>query len=257
MSSELSNSDELNAIQINDHLILTARRRVGQPGQILYFQQRSSSAGMPEFALLRENVEDLPIAPGAPPSGTFAFMETRVATPVPMVRVFGKDGHRDMPVQQFSEGIPAAGMKLSLPVINSTASVDDAIRAMRNRDTRAVVVSYSPTNYQLLMNHQIARAHLQHLTLADIRPQGHTVSSWSDAIPEPRTRLFSMVQPLNQPTADIASLYESVGGVVANASKICLCSSNIRSHTVWDQAPSLDGTPCRKPTQGHGTLKCF
>jgi hypothetical protein len=93
--------------------------------------------------------------------------------------------------------------------------------------------------------------------MEDIYDQGHAVTSWRDAIPPTRDRLFSMVRPGDQRHIAVTSLFESIANGVTQGAKICRCTSNLKGHTVMDQNPSLDGTPCVKPTSGHGTYECF
>jgi hypothetical protein len=66
-----------------------------------------------------------------------------------------------------------------------------------------------------------------------------------------------MERPADKPLLRVTSLFESVGGSVAGAAKVCLCSSQNKAHTVFDTTPTLDQTPCPKAPKGHGTMNCF
>jgi hypothetical protein len=149
-------------------------------------------------------------------------------------------------------------MDLRLPVNGSHTSIDDAIDAMRSHDSRAVVVALSPCQSLCIdeLPHRPRRP-CKICLWTTSRIKATPLSDWSGTIPAARTRLFSMAPVINQPIAHAQSLFETIGGVVASASKICLCSCKNASHTVFDRKPSLDGAACTKPLPGHATLRCF
>lgn len=126
---------------------------------------------------------------------------------------------------------------------------------MKSSDHRAIVVEYSYGENDLFMNYQIARAFTDRLTFPAIQKVGHPVLQWSGS--GPRMGLFSMNKTSVGAIAKITSAFESVGGGVADANKVCLCSSNKPQHTVLDQVPTLDTKPCKNMPAGHGTYRCF
>jgi hypothetical protein len=105
MSTELSNYDFLEAFQIGDRLFLTARRNVGRRRQILYLKQSFGTTDMPGITLLRENIS---VAPGSPPGGTFAFWEAAAPEPVPHVRIFAEN--RQAIVPRYSAPVRCRGV---------------------------------------------------------------------------------------------------------------------------------------------------
>jgi hypothetical protein len=252
MPMDLSDANVYEAIQIGDQLILTARRFSGEPGDILFFQERSSSDGPPEFALLKDRIS---VTPNAPPSGMYAFKGALAKEPVPYVRIFGKRGSQEIQVQH--KQAEDTGTTFQLPVIDLFSSLDEAVSAMRENDARAIVTRSSGNDFRLFTNYDIARAYENNSSLEDIRDRGHVVSVWREAIPPTRTRLFSMVRPQNQRVMAVTSLFETIGNGVAHGAKICRCTSNAKNHTVMDENPSLDGRPCVRPIAGHGTYQCF
>jgi hypothetical protein len=131
------------------------------------------------------------------------------------------------------------------------------VRAMKENDARAIVVRAPRNDFRLISNYDVARAYENDLTIEDIYEEGHPVTSWPDAIPQYRDRLFSMVRPGDERHINVTSLFEGIANGVTQGAKICRCTSNLKGHTVMDQNPSLDGTPCVKPTNGHGTYECF
>jgi hypothetical protein len=253
MPMALSDASVYEAIQIDDQLVLTATRQSGEPGDILFFQQRPSSEGPPEFALLKDQIS---VTPQAPPSGLYAFKGIMAKGQVSHVRIYEKGGtYRDIPVKQRQA--EETGTTFTLPVIDISSSLDEAVAAMRESDARAIVTRSPGNHFQLFTNFDIARAYENDLTLKDINDRGHVVTAWPETIPAMRTRLFSMVRPRNQRLIAVTSLFETIGNGVAHGSKICRCSSNAKNHTVMDGNPSLDGTPCVRPLPGHGIYQCF
>lgn len=254
MPMDLSDASDFEAIQIDDQLILTAKRNSGEPGDILFFEERPSRAEEPEFSLLLDRI---PVAPHAPPSGMYAFKGAITRREVPYVRIFGKEGSQEIRVQQRPGGVGQTGLTFSLPLLDRSLSLTDAVNAMKENNARAIVAGASADDFRLLMNYDVARAFENKSTLEDIQSRGHIVSVWPEEIPVVRTRLFSMVRPRNQRVMAITSLFETIGNGVANAARICRCTSMERNHTVFDLTPSLDGTPCVRPIAGHGTYQCF
>jgi hypothetical protein len=251
---DFSDASDFEAIQIDDQLILTARRHIGEPGDILFFEERQARTEAPEFALLLDRIS---VAPQAPPSGLYAFKGAVANRPVSHVRVFDKDGPKDILVQQRHGGVAQTGLTFPLPVVDVSLSLNEAVTAMRENNARAIVTRASGNDFRLFTNYDVARAFENESRLEDIRDRGHMVSVWPDAIPPVRTRLFSMVRPLDQHVMAVTSLFETIGNAVAHGVKICRCTSMARNHTVFDQTPSLDGSPCVRPIAGHGTYKCF
>ena len=240
MPMDLSDASGFEALQIDDQLIVTAKRQSGEPGDILFFEERPPTAGVPQFALLLERIS---VAPHAPPSGMYAFKGAMTTRPFSHVRIFGKAGPQEIPVQQLHGGVRQTGMTFSLPVIDLSSSLDEAVSAMRDNNARAIVARASANDFRLYMNYDVARAYEKKSTLEDIRNRGHIVSVWPDVIPPTRTRLFSMVRPRDQHVMAVTSLFETIGNGVAHGSKICRCTSMASNHTVFDQTPSSMGHP--------------
>lgn len=251
---DLSDASDFEAIQIDDQLILTAKRLSGEPGDILFFEERPPRGEEPEFSLLRDRIS---VAPHAPPSGTYAFKGAMTNKPVSHVRIFGKEGSHEVSVQQQHGGVRQTGLTFPLPIIDVSSSLNEAVSAMRENDARAVIARSAESDFRLYMNYDLARAFENKFKLDDIYNRGHVVSVWPEAIPRIRTRLFSMVQPRGQRVMAVTSLFETIGNSVAHGARICCCTSMARNHTVFDQTPTLDGTPCVKPIAGHGTYQCF
>jgi G:T/U-mismatch repair DNA glycosylase len=252
MPIDLSKADRYEAIQIGEQVVLSATRDLGEPGEILFFQERSSEDNILEFAILKDQI---PVGPQSPPSGRYAFKGLMSKERLEQVRIYEKGGFQLIPVVQ-KEAEPT-GTTLTLPVIDLSSSLDQAVRAMKGSDARAVVVRAPLNDFRLVTNYDVARAYENDLTLEDIFDQGHAVTSWREAIPPTRDRLFSMVRPRDEDQIAVTSLFESIGIGVMQGGKICRCTSNLKGHTVMDENPSLDGTSCAKPTTGHGRYECF
>jgi hypothetical protein len=241
------------AVQIGEQLVVMAKRDVGEPGDVLFFQERPSEDKIPEFSILRDRIS---VAPQSLSSGSFAFKGLITQQRIPHVRIYEKGGgFKTIPV--VDQEAEATGTMLKLPVIDRSSPLAEAVRAMKESDARAVVVRAPRNDFRLLTNYDVARAYENDLTIEDIYGEGHAVTSWRDAIPEKRDRLFSMVRPGDERLVNVTSLFEGIANGVTQGAKICRCTSNLKNHTVMDQNPSLDGTPCVKPTSGHGTYECF
>jgi hypothetical protein len=252
MAVDLSEA-RYSAVQIGEQLVVMAERDVGDPGDILFFQERPSEDKVPEFAILKNRIS---VAPDSLSSGSFAFKGLMTQQPISHVRIYEKGGgFQTIPVAH--QQAEATGSKLTLPLIDLSSPLAEAVHAMKENDARAVVVRTPQNDFRLVTNYDVAKAYENDLTLEDIYEEGHAVTSWRDAIPEKRDRLFSMVRPGNERLIDVTSLFEVIANGVTQGAKICRCTSNLKNHTVMDQNPSLEGKPCVKPTSGHGTYECF
>jgi hypothetical protein len=252
MPMDLSKANRYEAIQIGEQLVLTATRDSGELGEILFFQERPSEDNTPEFAILHDRIS---VAPQSPPSGRYAFKGLMFKERLKHVRIYEKGGFQLIPVVQ--KQAERTGTTFTLPIIDLSSSLDQAVRAMKESNARAIVVRAPRNDFRLVTNYDVARAYENDLKLEDIYDQGHVVTSWREAIPPTRDRLFSMVRPRDEHQIAVTSLFESIGNGVMQGGKICRCTSNLKGHTVMDENPSLDGNLCAKPITGHGTYECF
>lgn len=240
------------AVQIGEQLVVLAKREASDPGDVLFFQERPSEDNVPEFAILKDR---LSVAPQSPPSGRYAFKGLITRQRVPHVRIYEKGGgFQTIPVVQREAG--PTGTNLKLPVIDLSSSLDEAVRAMKESNARAVVVRAPRNDFRLVTNYDVARAYEKDLTIEDVYGEGHAVSSWRGAIPPTRDRLFSIVRPGDERHIEVTSLFETIANGVTQGGKICRCTGN-KTHNVMDENPSLDGKPCVKPISGHGIYECF
>jgi hypothetical protein len=257
MAIELADAGDLSAIQIDDQVIVTARRQNAEPGDVLVLDERPVRAEYPEFSLLRENLFSQRPHEFADSASHYAFRAIKSNAPISWVTVFEKNGSRRLPVEQRHGGVEQSGMQFDLPILDSRTPLSMVIGTMRKTDRRAVILREPHNEFRLLTNYEIARAYVNDLGLKDVASRAHPISLWRNAIPQRRTRLFSMVDPQNAPFGHVTSLFESIGGTVANSAKICLCSSKIPAHTVVDQMPSLDGNPCPRIHTAMAIYECF
>jgi hypothetical protein len=240
---------------MGSQVVIIARRRRDNPHAILYFESTASSPISHDFALLHDPVPVIVESEGAP-SEVVAFKAFDSTDRVSEVRVLDENGVQTVLVTPRPDGFEQGGADIDLPLLPASATPEQAINQMKTFDRRAIIVAYDFADYQLLMNYEIARAYLDRSTLVSMRGLGHPVSI-REGRPTPRMRLFTTKQPAGQTLIRITSLFESVGGIVANAGKICVCSGRKKEHTVVDASPSLDQSPCSKAPLGHGTLSCF
>jgi hypothetical protein len=251
---ELCFAESYEAIQMMNQVVLIAQGHE-RIGHTVHFERSLSSSWPPEYDLLHEESAGIS---GTITTPFYAFKAFDSPDPLHEVRIRDRNGVRTILVTQKSEGFQGGGGNLSLPLLSASATLDQAIDRMRSLDQRAIVVAYTPNEHKLFLNHQIARAYTDNISFVTMRDLGHPVSI-TEGRPGPvrRMHLFSMEQPSGRNLVRVTTLFESVEGSVAHVTKVCLCSSSNRTHTVFDRSPSLDQTPCLKAPPGHGTYNCF
>jgi hypothetical protein len=255
MVPKLSFAESYEAHQVGSQIVLLARRKRNNPTDIVYFESASAAPEEDEFSLLQDP-SIVAVQTDTARSEVVAFKEFNSKDRVPYIRVRDTKGIQKIVVTFHPKGIEAGGTDFDVPFLPASATLGDAIAQMKSFDKRAVVVGYDLFAYQLFMNYQIAQGYLDRMTFAAMRNLGHPVSV-HETRPVGRIRLFSMERPADKPLLRVTSLFESVGGSVAGAAKVCLCSSQNKAHTVFDTTPTLDQTPCPKAPKGHGTMNCF
>jgi hypothetical protein len=255
MSPILSRADTYEALQLESQLILIAHGWRPGPEYIVYFEKPVTGRAWEELRLM--------CIPGAPP---LAKARTPSMTPfkifssveapehLDFIVVTDAGGRRRVPVSH--EPVRASGRELELPVLGSASTLEDAVKAMRNRNKRAVIVNYGPFDHELFMNYDVANAWGDETSFVGLRGRGTKINMRSaETRSVPRTHLYTLYQPVFD-TASVTTLFEDVAAAVVSAAPVCLCSSNKKSHTV-SQPPGSDNAPCVRPPSNHGIYRCF
>jgi hypothetical protein len=254
MPMDLSKAAYYEAVQVGAQLVVIAHRDISEPGNILVIQERPSSSYLPEFAIMQDRISVLPhsVSPGL---SAFRGMIT-TANPQ-YVHIFEKGRAEPKEILVDHRVAENTGTTFELPVIDASSSLQDAVAAMRGQDKRAVIVRAPNHQFRLVTNYEVARAFEKKLSLGDIFAQGHSVTSWKEAVPFTRDRLFSIVRPHLQPIIPVTSLFETIANIVIQGPRLCQCTSHKQGHTVMDQNPTLHGASCIRPLAGHGTYDCY
>lgn len=254
MPMDLSKAAHYEAVQVGEQLVVMAHRDTSEPGDILVIQERPSISNLPEFAIMQDKISVLPFSV---PPGLSAFRGLITKANPQYVRVFEKGSAKPREILVDHRVAKHTGTTFELPVVDASSSLHDAVAAMREQDKRAVIVQAPNHQFRLVTNYEVARAFEKQLRLGDIFVQGHSVTSWKEAVPFTRDRLFSIVRPRLQPIIPVTSLFETIANIVIQGPRLCQCTSHQQGHTVMDQNPTLHGSPCIRPLAGHGTYECY
>jgi hypothetical protein len=250
---DLIKADGLEAIQIDEHVILTGDVSLDADGQIPFIEARTTPDGSHAITFRAKN---LPIKRDSSIVGLRVFKQMRVPRPISGLRIYDKAGERELAVTQVPGGVTGSpGASFQLPLIDSSATPEQAIDVMHSANTRAVAVDYGGQKLKLFMNYDIADADVHELSLASIEDRGHPIADRLGPTGG-RAQLFTLSASPASGTVFLTSLYETIGGPIISGVKICRCSGNSK-HTVIDKTPSLDGQRCSSHPYDNGVYRCF
>jgi hypothetical protein len=250
---DLIKAHGLEAIQIDEHVILTGDVNLEADGQIPFIETRTAPDGSPAITFRAKN---LPVRRDGDSVGLTIFKQMRVPRQISGLRIYDRAGERELAVTQAPGGITgSSGTAFHLPLIDSSATPEQAINAMHSADTRAVAVDYGGQKLKLFMNYDIADADVHDLNLTGIEDRGHPIANGLGPSGG-RVQLFTLSGPSAPGTVFLTSLYETIGGPIISGVKICRCSGDSK-HTVIDKTPTLDGQRCSSHPYDNGTYRCF